>query len=132
MNDRERATGPFVPFGPEWEKGVMKVPKKFIVDMLRKALKPKASSAVVSSELVRQISEALQPFASEFKRQMAKSGANSTARREWNDRMPDGFPITLKVTMGDCRRAVAALPNDESSDGRQHDCDSRDARTAIR
>ena len=73
--------------------------------------KPKTPNRVRSSELVRQMSEALQPFVSEFKRRMAKSGANSTARREWNDRMPDGFPITLKVTMGDCRRAVAALPN---------------------
>ena len=77
--------------------------------------KPKALTAVVSSELVRQMSEALQPFASEFKRRMAKSGMNSKSRREWNERMPDGFPITLKVTMGDCRRAVAALPNDKIS-----------------
>lgn len=28
----------YVPFGPEWEKEVMKLPKKFIVEMLRKAL----------------------------------------------------------------------------------------------
>jgi hypothetical protein len=28
----------FVPFGPEWEKEIMKVPKLFIVGMLRKAL----------------------------------------------------------------------------------------------
>ena len=75
---------------------------------------PKTPAPVRSSELVRQMSEALQPFASEFKRRMAKSGMNSKSRREWNDRMPDRFPITLKVTMGDCRRAVAALPNDKA------------------
>lgn len=28
----------YVPFGPEWEKEVMKLPKKFIVETLRKAL----------------------------------------------------------------------------------------------
>lgn len=38
--EMEASTVPdsYVPFGPEWEKEVMKLPKKFIVEMLRKAL----------------------------------------------------------------------------------------------
>ncbi len=57
--------------------------------------------------------DALTPFVSEFKRRISESCVNSDARRVWNERMPDSFPITLNVTMGDCRRAVAVLPNDK-------------------
>lgn len=28
----------YIPFGPEWEKELMKTPKKFIIDQYRKAL----------------------------------------------------------------------------------------------
>ena len=73
--------------------------------------KPKTPTRVRSSELVVQMSEALKPFVSEFKRWKAKSGMNSKSRREWNDRMPDGFPLRLTLTMGDWRRAEAALHN---------------------
>jgi hypothetical protein len=34
----------YVPYGPEWEKEMMKLPKKFIIDMLKKALTEKKQS----------------------------------------------------------------------------------------
>ena len=52
--------------------------------------------------------EALRPFVLAFERKTRAVSA-STARSEWNERMPDHFPITITLTMGDCRRAVSAL-----------------------
>lgn len=34
----------YIPFGPEWEKEMMKVPKKYLIELLRKELKAKADS----------------------------------------------------------------------------------------
>jgi len=56
-----------------------------------------------------QLYNALLPFVDVFERFLEESGRTSQSRREWNEKMPDSFPITLIVTMGDFRKARAAL-----------------------
>lgn len=34
-NNKEQNEGEYIPFGPEWEKEMMKLPKKAIIDMFR-------------------------------------------------------------------------------------------------
>ena len=80
-------------------------------------LKAKEMMAADWLRLVREnqkLRAALKPFVDVFNRQMDKSGKNSPTRQAWNKEMPDSFPISIAVTMGDCRTAVDLSPNDQS------------------
>lgn len=37
-------TDSYIPYGPEWEKEMMKLPKKFLIELLKKALTEKNES----------------------------------------------------------------------------------------
>lgn len=86
-------------------------------------MNPKRKRITLGHGCVISLRKALEPFASEFKRRMAHAARNSSARRSWNERMPDKFPITIKVTMGDCREACRVL--EDSTAGARLGVDKR-------
>ena len=55
------------------------------------------------------LADALLPFARAFHARV-QNPKHAQVRRDWNERMPGEWPIELKVTMADGRRARAALP----------------------
>lgn len=47
----------YIPFGPEWEKEMMKLPKKFLIDMIRKRKPESDEKDGRIKELLQQIEE---------------------------------------------------------------------------